>query len=305
MELKVVDKTTIAMDTVRIRLADADGAPLPGFQAGAHIEVSIRGLNRRYSLTSSPKTVDHYEICVLRTTPSRGGSAYIHDILSVGDTLDVTDPINAFPLSRDARHSVFIAGGIGITPFYSMREALHHAGSSFELHYAARNQNKALPSPHFAERASLYVDKEGRSGLDIDVLLKTIVSRSDLYVCGPRRMIVDVREQALARGWPRAAIHAESFGAVQMPDDEPIKVVLAKSGMTIEVQPGQSILDALLENDVWAVYECRRGECASCVVQYTSGEPDYRDLCLTEEQRKSSLCTCVAWAKSASLTLDI
>jgi len=86
-----------------------DGAPLPDFQAGAHIEVSIRGLNRHYSLTSSPKTVDHYEISVLRTTPSRGGSTYIHD---------------AFPLSRDARHSVFIAGGLGITPFYSMMEAL-------------------------------------------------------------------------------------------------------------------------------------------------------------------------------------
>jgi len=305
MELKVVDKTTIATDTVRIRLADADGAPLPDFQAGAHIEVSIRGLNRHYSLTSSPKTVDHYEISVLRTTPSRGGSTYIHDVLSVGDTLEVTSPINAFPLSRDARHSVFIAGGIGITPFYSMMEALCLAGQSFELHYAARSHDRFLPVSDFSERTTFHVDKDGRSGLDIDALLKRIARESDLYVCGPRPLIQGVRAKALARGWSRNTIHFESFGAVQKHHDAPIKVTLARSGITIEVQPGRSILDALLENDVWAVYECRRGECASCMVEFISGEPDHRDLCLTEEQRKTSFCTCVSWAESADLTLDI
>lgn len=132
MELKVVEKSEIATDTVRIRLADARGATLPAFKPGAHLAVTLGEMERRYSLTSSPETLDHYEICVLRARPGRGGSARMHDVLKPGDTVEVSPPMNAFSLREAAGHSVFIAGGIGITPFYSMMQALHKAGRSYE-----------------------------------------------------------------------------------------------------------------------------------------------------------------------------
>ncbi len=139
MELKVIEKTRTATDAVRIRLADPRGAILPAFKPGAHIAVTVARMERRYSLTSSPETLDHHEICVLRARPSRGGSDYIHDRLNAGETLTASNPINGFPLRESAGHSVFIAGGIGITPFYSMMASLHRAG----LETMAR----AAPSP--------------------------------------------------------------------------------------------------------------------------------------------------------------
>jgi len=76
MNLIVMDKTMIAADTVRITFAAPDEGALPAFKPGAHIELSFAGFTRRYSISSSPNDRDCYEICVLRTNPSRGGSVY-------------------------------------------------------------------------------------------------------------------------------------------------------------------------------------------------------------------------------------
>jgi len=249
----------IATDTVRIRFASAGSSVLPTFEPGAHIEISFAGLTRRYSLTSLPSMTDHYEICVLRTNPSAGGSAYIHDQLKLGDTVEVSEPLNAFPLNRDATHTVFIAGGIGVTPFYTMMDALRRIDCSFELHYAARSKDRFLPGSAFVDRSRHYPDADGRPSLDVDGLLGTIPAQSDIYVCGPRALIEMVRATASSAGWAKDRIHFESFGASVRPGDRPVSVRLARSGMTIKIKPGTTILDALLENGVWATYECRRG----------------------------------------------
>lgn len=305
MKLVVAAREQVAEDTIRVRLAGGGGAPLPAFEPGAHIEVTVGGLLRRYSLTSSPHRLDRYEICVLHTRPSRGGSAYVHERLQVGDHVDLAGPFNAFRLVVAAAHSVFIAGGIGVTPFLSMMEALRRAGRPFELHYAARSRDRLLPLPRFAEPAARYVDEGGSPGLDVQRLLRGLSPGSDIYVCGPRPLIEAVRTTAAGLGWPPSAVHFESFGAGPQPGDRPVAVRLARSGATIEVRPGMSILDGLLANGVWAAYECRRGECASCVTEVLDGEVDHRDVCLTPEQRRHALCTCVSWARSRELTLDL
>ncbi|VAW82604.1 Flavodoxin reductases (ferredoxin-NADPH reductases) family 1; Vanillate O-demethylase oxidoreductase, partial [hydrothermal vent metagenome] len=145
MQLIVTHKHVVAADTVCVRFASAGGGRLTTFKPGAHIEMSFFGMMRRYSLTSLSSETNHYEICVLRTNPNAGGSAYIHDRLKPGDTIEVSEPQNDFPLNCDAAYTVFVAGGIGITPFYTMMDALHRAGSPFELHYAARAKNRFLP----------------------------------------------------------------------------------------------------------------------------------------------------------------
>jgi vanillate O-demethylase ferredoxin subunit len=305
MKLTVTQKTPVATDTMRIRLAAQNGEALPVFKPGAHIELSFEGMTRRYSLTSSPQELEFYEISVLRTSPSRGGSHYLHDSLQVGAELDSSGPINAFPLNLDAKHSVFIAGGIGITPIITMMEALRGAGQSFELHYAAQKRDRFLPIPLYTAHVEFYTDKDGRPSLDVDALLDDTEADTDLYVCGPRPLIEAVRIAAGARGWPDARVHFESFGAIVKPSDAPITVHLAQSGLTIDIEPGTAILDALLENGVWAAYECKRGECASCITEVLSGEIEHRDVCLSEEQRRSVMCTCVSWARSSEIELNL
>jgi vanillate O-demethylase ferredoxin subunit len=306
-QLRVAGITPIARDVLRLRLAAEDGQRLPAFTAGAHIEIAFDRFRRSYSLTSSPKDRAAYEICVLGTPRSRGGSQYIHEQLRVGDpiTLDAGSPVNAFALNTDAAHSVFIAGGIGITPFITMIEELGAIGKHFELHYAARSRDRFLPIAAPSNELTHYVDKDAGPRLDVDRLLDQIAPASDLYVCGPRSLIDTVRTKAASRGWPPQSIHYESFGAQRRAGDKPIEVRLAMSGRTIVVDPNSTILEALLEAGIWAPYECRRGECGACVSEVISGEIDHRDVCLDDTQRAHFMCTCVSWARNSPITLNL
>jgi vanillate O-demethylase ferredoxin subunit len=299
VELVVAAKTLVAADTVRIELARADAQSLPSFEPGAHLELGFAGLRRRYSITSSPLALDHYEICVLRADPSRGGSTYLHDRLEVGERVVGTGPVNAFPLRVDADHSVFVAGGIGITPFLSMMQVLHDASRSFELHYAARSRDRFVTVPEYGG-IHRYSDSPR---MDVAEVLEGVPAAAELYVCGPRSLIEAVRGSAQERGWPEQRVRFESFGAARRPADAPVSVHLAMSGTTIEVPPDRTILDSLLEHGIWAAYECRRGECASCYTEVLAGEPDHRDLCLTSEQQARGMCTCISWARTRELTL--
>lgn len=305
MDLIVTEKTEIAQDTLRIRLVPPAGTELAPFKPGAHIELAFAGMTRRYSLTSYPDALRFYEICVLRTRPSRGGSEYLHDRLQLGETVAVAAPNNAFPLNLAAQSSAFIAGGIGITPFFSMMHALHRAAKPFALHYTARDAARLLPLPSFLRDPTVYPDRENGPAMDIDAVLAELDTETDIYVCGPRPLIESVRAKAATRGWPATRVHFESFGATVKPTDKPVSIRLAQSGITIQVRPGTTILDALLENGVWAPYECRRGECASCITEVLSGEADHRDLCLTDAQRQNGMCTCISWARTPELELNL
>lgn len=262
MDLVVTQKQAIATDTVSIRLAQQKGRPLPPFEPGAHIEVSVDGRRRRYSLTSKTDGGEYYEIRVLRARSSRGGSAFINETLQVGDIVSVEGPFSTFALNVDARHSVFIAGGIGITPFYTMIDSLRAADRLFELYYTAKTVGRRLPLPEGAAHARVYPTEGDGQGLDIAQLLPRLDTESDLYVCGPRTLIEAVRHGATGLGWPRHSIHFESFGYAAQPKDQTIQVHLSQSKMTVDVQPGIPILDALLEAGVWAPFECRRGNAA-------------------------------------------
>lgn len=305
MDLTVIDKSPAAADTIRITLASRDGGTLPAFTPGAHLELFFAGFARQYSLTSSPRDLRAYEICVLRAEPSRGGSAYLHDRLLVGDPVRGAGPFNALPLRLDASYTVFIAGGIGITPFLSMMDALERSSKPFQLHYAARHSNRFLRVPEYPGRTRHYVGADGGRTMAIDAILAPLPADADVYVCGPRGLIEDVRASAAARGWPNERIHIESFGTGVRSTDAPVTVHLALSRLSIEVPPGTTVLDALLSHGVWAPYECRRGECASCMTEVLSGEPDHRDVCLTVEQRRHTMCPCVSRARTSALTLNL
>ena len=131
------------------------------------------------------------------------------------------------------------------------------------------------------------------------------VRDTHLYACGPNRLIQAVKRVAAESGWPPEQLHFESFGARVSPDDRNIEVELAYSGPILQVSRTQTILDALLEAGVWAPSDCRRGECGMCVTQVLDGEPDHRDICLTDAEREQSMCTCVSRAKGERLVLAL
>lgn len=128
--------------SLAVRLVAENGAALPAWQPGAHIDVHLPcGLVRQYSLTGACED-EGYLICVGRETASRGGSRYVHETLRPGQKLTISAPRNLFPLVQ-AERVLLLAAGIGITPLFAMALQLKAAGTPFTLHYYVKNRESA------------------------------------------------------------------------------------------------------------------------------------------------------------------
>ena len=141
MTLKVASKAAVAQDIYQFELQNMDGAPLPAFTAGAHIPVlTPQGSMRSYSLCNDPEETHRYQIAVKREAGGRGGSISMIDALQPGDTVEVGQPLNHFPLDPQAQKYILIAGGIGITPIMSMIHQLQAEGRPpWKLYYLTRS----------------------------------------------------------------------------------------------------------------------------------------------------------------------
>ncbi|WP_394682163.1 PDR/VanB family oxidoreductase [uncultured Comamonas sp.] len=300
LDLVVAEKQAIATDIVRLVLRHPEGELLPGAEPGAHVALDLDGLVRRYSLLHTGPALDHYSIAVLRTAQSQGGSHFVHDQLAVGDQLRVLELANEFALLPDAPHALLIGGGIGITPLLSMAEHLQQAGQSFALHQIVHDTTRLWPlAPGLPAQTHI-----GRSSLDLPGLLAAQVPGSQVYVCGPAGLVGAVRAAAAQLGWAPGRIHSESFGAAADASDGPLRVTLVQSGLSMDVAPGQSLLDALLAAGAWTGYECRRGVCGACLTEVVSGTPIHRDS-IAPALRGNAMCTCVSWAEGPELALNL
>lgn len=293
------------------RLAPLGGAALPPWQPGAHVEL-------RFEAKSGASHVNAYSvvgevdgrlrIAVQREERGRGGSRVLHDECAPGMALDVGAPLDGFRLQPGAVRTVLIAGGIGITPIVAMARALDAAGADYALHYLAHDRERLVLAEDWQAlgegRVRTYATGvDGRP--DLEALVGPWREGCELHACGPVALLEAVRAAATAQGWPRRHIRFESFGARPQAQDRPLRVHLLQSGMTLDVAPGASILDAMIDADVFVSYECKRGECGNCYAGVVSGAPVHRDVCLSPAQRAQGMTPCVSWAATPELALDL
>ena len=290
-----------------------NGTPLPAFTAGAHIDLHLpREMVRSYSLVNAPSDAGRYVVAVQRDPQGRGGSAWMHEAPRVGDRFRISAPSNDFALAEDARQSVFIAGGIGITPVMSMLRRLDALGRDWKLHYASRtpeqtafiDELRSLQRHDDQDAFCVGATREAR--LSIPAIVEAAPRDAHLYCCGPGRMIEDFLDACAAR--PAAQVHYERFSASSEAATEGgFEVVLKKSGQRFEIAPGKTILDTLLDAGLDIPYSCMEGVCGTCETKVLEGTPDHRDLILTEEERAAgkSMMICCSGSKSETLVLDL
>lgn len=315
MTVRVTAITQVAEKVKRFRLERVDGAPMPIFSGGSHVVVAMRDgdiLRRNtYSLMSSPSDTSAYELSILRVENSRGGSAFLHEKLKPGDTLVISQPLNLFPMDVRGKKHLFMAGGIGITPFMAMMDQLTREDRPFELHYAVRNRKhgaywKELQQRYGAHRVKIYVDDE-KLFIPVETILKAQALGTHLYVCGPEGMINGVLATARQLGWPEQNLHSERFLAP--PPGKPFRAVLKKSGKTIEVASHQSILEAVEAAGVDAPFLCRGGACGQCETGVIScdGTLEHNDHYLEPEDKASGrkIMICVSRLKGREIVLDL
>lgn len=310
-----VKRITFEAETVNsYELVATDGTGLTPFTAGSHIDLHLaNGMIRSYSLVNDECERHRYVIAVNRDVASRGGSSLIHDTLRAGDVVAVSPPRNNFPLSEDASHSVLIAGGIGITPLLAMIRRLQALGRSWELFYAARTRGTAafLDETHAlaptGDNLHLNFDHEASGRMfDLAAIVKSAAAGAHLYCCGPAPMLAAF--EAAAAGRPPGQVHVEYFRAVEQPAcDGGFDVRLARSKRTVTVEPGRTILDALLDAGITASYACTEGLCGTCETRVLEGIPDHRDLFLKPEEhvQNRTIMICCSGSKSRTLVLDL
>jgi phthalate 4,5-dioxygenase reductase component len=128
-----------------------------------------------------------------------------------------------------------------------------------------------------------------------------------IYCCGPRGLMDAVRD--MTGHWPSSAMHFEDFGAgtapVKIAADVAFTVKLAKSGLTLTVPPGKSILEVIRAAGIDTASSCESGTCGTCRCGLLSGTVDHRDQVLAEHEKNSAIMICVSRAKAGELVLDV
>ena len=300
-------------EILAFELAHPWGRALPGYEAGAHIDVHMPGgFSRQYSLARAPSNAPSYVIGVKRELASRGGSASMHERVREGDLIAISTPRNTFPLREEAAHHLLMAGGIGMTPLLAMAQALAARGASFTLCVFARSEAhlafaEALRDPALAPHLRLHLDQgDASQRIDLQALLADRAPDTHLYVCGPGGFMKAVRDAAAH--WPEDALHAEYFAA---PTDAnattglPFTLKLARRGISVPVAADQTAVDALHEVGIDIPVSCQQGLCGTCVVEGDGEGAEHRDFCLTGSERRHKIALCCSRARGQELELQL
>ncbi len=306
-----------AAGIISIELRPQGGAAeFPAFEPGAHVDLHLpNGMVRSYSLINPAGERHRYVVAVQDDRGSRGGSRYVHQQLRVGSTLPISAPRNNFRLHEDAEASVLVAGGIGVTPLFAMLRRLVALGRPVDFCYCARSRKDAAFAAEIeamaGERVRLHWHFDDEAGAPPD-LMKWLRGRSPathFYSCGPAPMLAAFESACEALGYANA--HVERFAALAPPpaatDGEACTLELRRSGRTIPIAPGRSVLDAVLEAGIDADHSCREGMCGACETKVISGEVEHHDSILTKAERAASksMMICVSRCARGTLVLDL
>lgn len=303
----VVSSEIIAADIRRIELSPKFAIPV---KPGEHLKIMVplkTGQEKRsYSIVDARHDGSTLALSVLKTRNSRGGSEFMHT-LRAGDTVTVSRPSQDFPLRVGAPEYVLVAGGIGITAIRSMASLLKKLGANYRIHFAARSLDAMaykdeLVAEH-GDKLHLHLDSEGTT-IDVPALIETLNPHTELYMCGPIRLMDAIRRAWNTRGLDPTNLRFETFGNSGWFSPEVFHIQVPELGLHATVNKDESMLEALQKAGANMMFDCRKGECGLCQVRVleVDGQVDHRDVFFSDRQKESDAkaCACVSRVVSSS-----
>ncbi|MGM7700851.1 PDR/VanB family oxidoreductase [Pseudalkalibacillus sp. Hm43] len=295
-----VRKTEYITPTIKKITFTSESEKLPHFGAGSHISLKLPMGTRQYSLINDPlQDESEYTIAVKNVGKEGGGSSFIHHHVKPGDSIEAAPPENYFPIRSEARHHLFLAAGIGITPFLSMMAFLTQTGQHFDLHYAGSSASECAFYPmikkRYSDHAHFYFMEREQKEKELQRALRNQSVGTHIYICGPSAFMDHYMTYCKALGYPDENIHSERFrpaGRIQNP--KAFRVTEERSAKTLYVDSDQSLLEALIEEGIMVPYACRMGVCGTCEVEVCNGSVLHNETFLTEEERKEKMLSCVS-----------
>lgn len=315
-----------------------DGKSLPRYEPGQHITIRILPAGERnpvvrcYTLSGDPDNQDFYRISVKRVMPPRDAadappgrmSVQLLDTVKPGDLVDLRPPGGVFTLDPESlQPAVFLAGGVGITPFLAMLESAARIGGEREiwLFYGVRNGREhafrdylktfteKLPHFHLVNCYSNPDEGDAESG-DCTVggrvtgeLLREMLPSLNyaFYMCAPPPMIDALRESLGTAGVPSEFLIHEAFGAAgakKVSGEGQFKVSFSRANKDVSWTPAAgSLLDFAEANDIAIDSGCRAGQCGTCAVAVRSGEFSYLGP-ISAQPEAGSCLACLAVPKT-------
>jgi ferredoxin-NADP reductase/ferredoxin len=311
LDMRIAAARRLNDATVLYDLVAPDGAPLPPWTAGAHIDILVAPeYLRAYSLLGDPSDRSRYQIAVQREDQGRGGSALLQRIFTQGRRVFLAPPVNHFELVETAPYSLLMGGGIGITPMIAFAYRLHQLGARFDLHYSVRTRADAafadyLQNTPWSAQAHLHISDEN-SRVDLNKVAQNIIKDGHVYMCGSDNYMRSVSTAATAAGITDENQHLEYFSPPAQPDyvNHPFALELP-TGQRIAVAADQSASDALLAAGLHVDIKCADGICGVCKCSVTSGTVEHRDFVLSKAQQQDQMILCQSRAAHPNETLKI
>ena len=281
------------------------------FRASQYVSVSLNidgvPVHKPYTIRSNPKDAlgekgTSYTITVKLTNPSYA-SKHILDTWKVGDRIDVSGPLGDFYYQslKDAKNVIAIAGGSGITPFYSMAAAIVDGIEDFNMTilYGSRTADGILLKNEIealAERSNGKVkvvhvlSHEEKAGYEHGFVTAELIEKYapqgdySVFMCGPKAMYNFCEGECVKLGLPkrryRAEMSGDYMGAVNN-SDFPAEKKEAVFALTVDIRgekqtvpckASESLLWAMERAGIKAPNHCRSGECGWCHSRLVSGE---------------------------------
>lgn len=147
--------------------------------------------------------------------------------VTVGTKATVEGPYGEFYYGYGSKTQVWVAGGIGVTPFVSMAEALLKEESiayTIDFYYSVRSDKDGAYKDLFARLAKKhpsftfhFMPSDTSGYITGEVLLKEIgdIKKRDIFVCGPPPMMAALTESLVSLGVSKRYIHSERFSLLK------------------------------------------------------------------------------------------
>jgi len=306
--LKVVDLKKEASDTVTVCFKQPGLKKikyLPGQYLTLIFRINGRRYIRPYSFSSAPGIDDNLEVTIKRV---QGGivSNHINDKLTIGDMVEVMNPLGDFTLEKitniSTKHIVLWGAGSGITPLVSIAKYVLHnkiceyvtlvyGNKSFEstIFLDKINALKSIYSNfsvfHFHSQLTISDSIpnviEGR--INPELVLSIINKQGEIantvhYICGPFGLKESVKVQLNLLGVESTSIYTEDFEIIRDPADfedihtQEVGVKFDNVEYKLEVVKGKTILEAGLDAGIELPYSCQIGSCSVCKGKLVEGE---------------------------------
>ncbi len=273
-------------------------------------EINGEDIRRSYSLCTSPLE-NEWRVAVKKVWGGRF-STYANEVLQAGDILEVMPPTGHFYTEmnpENQKHYVAFVAGSGITPVMSIMKTvlLTEPNSRFSLFYGNRKVESIIFKEEIEDLKSKYLGRLrvvhvlSQESTEVNLFHGRIDSKkcrafckelidiqdvSEVFLCGPKEMIMSLEETLASLGLDKSSIHYELF---YDPEEDTEKVVIAKppkaipdSEVTIILDgralvvpldfDGEMILDAGTKNGLDLPYACKGGMCCTCKARVKEGK---------------------------------